>query len=228
MCLSNERQINLSFRFCLEQCNGQFDDPLLNEWYTNETGRSTSPWICVSAPVGREPSAYVEWDGITFGTVRSAWVWTNWPSRGQSRAGSYALNNYLIDRATHYSGLLPNIFTRGDFLRESQIQRPVSTPLLADGRLDSLTPLPADTPPVNLVTGDNSHSNVSGMRVVSIPRHGSNPKPTPSSWPQNRPLPGAVNVAFYDGHGESVKLDRLWQLYWSVDWRPPSRRPGLP
>jgi hypothetical protein len=31
-----------------------------------------------------------------------------------------------------------------------------------------------------------------------------------------------------DGHGELVKLDRLWQLYWHKDYQPPARRPGLP
>jgi hypothetical protein len=37
-----------------------------------------------------------------------------------------------------------------------------------------------------------------------------------------------VNVAFFDGHGELVKLDRLWQLYWHVDYQPPAKRPGRP
>jgi hypothetical protein len=41
-------------------------------------------------------------------------------------------------------------------------------------------------------------------------------------------LPGAENIAFYDGHAQSVKLDNLWQLYWSADWQPPAKRPGLP
>jgi prepilin-type processing-associated H-X9-DG protein len=42
----------------------------------------------------------------------------------------------------------------------------------------------------------------------------------PAFWPPNRPLPGAVNVAFFDGHGETVKLPRLWQLYWHRDYLP--------
>ena len=35
---------------------------------------------------------------------------------------------------------------------------------------------------------------------MAIPRHGSRPSPVPTFWPVNRPLPGAVNVAFFDGH----------------------------
>ena len=42
-----------------------------------------------------------------------------------------------------------------------------------------------------------------------------------------QPLPGAVNVAFLDGHGEPVTLDRLWQLY-SDKYYQPAKRPGLP
>jgi prepilin-type processing-associated H-X9-DG protein len=66
------------------------------------------------------------------------------------------------------------------------------------------------------------------MGAVALPRHGSRPNPLPSEWPSDKPLPGAVNVSFFDGHGELVKLDRLWQLYWHKDHQPPAKRPGLP
>lgn len=63
---------------------------------------------------------------------------------------------------------------------------------------------------------------------VALPRHGSRPNPAPRYWPRTQPLPGAINVALYDGHCELVKLDYLWQLYWTKKWIPPSKRPGLP
>lgn len=66
------------------------------------------------------------------------------------------------------------------------------------------------------------------MPSMAIPRHGSRPSPVPRQWPADQPLPGAVNVAFFDGHGKLVKLDRLWQLYWHKDYQPPAKRPGLP
>jgi prepilin-type processing-associated H-X9-DG protein len=69
---------------------------------------------------------------------------------------------------------------------------------------------------------------MSDMLVFVTPRHGSRPNPVPTQWPQTLPLPGAVNVSFFDGHGELVKLDRLWQLYWHPDYQPPAKRPGLP
>ena len=67
----------------------------------------------------------------------------------------------------------------------------------------------------------------SQMTYVLVPRHGNRPNQLPAPWPTNRPLPGAENVAFLDGHAEQQKLDNLWQLYWSADWLPPATRPGL-
>jgi prepilin-type processing-associated H-X9-DG protein len=40
-------------------------------------------------------------------------------------------------------------------------------------------------------------------------------------------MPGAIQLSFFDGHAERVKLDDLWQLYWHVDYQPPTKRPGL-
>ena len=65
------------------------------------------------------------------------------------------------------------------------------------------------------------------MGRVTIPRHGSG---TPSAawkkWNAKDPLPGAINIAFADGHAGLVKLEELWQQEWSATWQVPSRRPG--
>ena len=151
----------------------------------------------------------------------------DYPSRGEHRASSYGLNGYVIFRAVVIASQ-EDIFSRGDFRKEERIQRPASTPTVADGRLWFGLPLVTDAPPSNLVTGDNGTVNVNGMRIFSIPRHGRAPSPAPVSWPASVSLPGSINVTFYDGHGESVKLDRLWQLHWRIDWQPPPKRPGLP
>ena len=63
---------------------------------------------------------------------------------------------------------------------------------------------------------------------IALPRHGNRPNPIPREWPSDQPSPGAINVSFFDGHGELVRLDRLWQLYWHKDYQPPAKRPGLP
>jgi len=33
-------------------------------------------------------------------------------------------------------------------------------------------------------------------------------------------LPGAINVGFYDGHAQQVRLERLWALSWHKDYQP--------
>jgi prepilin-type processing-associated H-X9-DG protein len=62
---------------------------------------------------------------------------------------------------------------------------------------------------------------------VTIPRHGSRPTQISRNWPPDARLPGAINVGFFDGHVEQVRLERLWQLYWHKDYEPPAKRPGL-
>ena len=113
----------------------------------------------------------------------------------------------------------------GPYLNERKIENPSLTPVAADGLWPSCAPIETDLPPLNFYTGLGSDSD---MEIVAIPRHGSHPNPVPTNWPRNRSLPGAVNVGFYDGHCELVKLDRLWQLNWHKKWQAPAKRPGLP
>lgn len=65
-------------------------------------------------------------------------------------------------------------------------------------------------------------------QMPALPRHGRKPSNLPTNWPARSRLPGAVNVAFYDGHAEQAPLERLWQFYWHRDYVPPAKRPGLP
>lgn len=137
------------------------------------------------------------------------------------------------------------------FRTESDLENPANTPVFADGTAgttliirvwdgDSLTgfgfwgvgPVATDLPAVNLVTGgtswaDGTFLQTVGMRVFTIPRHGSRPSNVPTNHPVASLLPGAINVSFYDGHVEQVKLERLWQLNWHKEYKAPAKRPGL-
>jgi prepilin-type processing-associated H-X9-DG protein len=119
------------------------------------------------------------------------------------------------------------------FRTEEQIRQPARTPLFADAaNIWWLSgwwgPQATDLPAVNLQTGQGSAGAPAyGMSTFTIPRHGSRPNSISMSHPPNQLLPGAINVAFYDGHVEQVKLERLWQLYWHFNYQPPAKRPGL-
>jgi prepilin-type N-terminal cleavage/methylation domain-containing protein/prepilin-type processing-associated H-X9-DG protein len=233
-CMSNERQIGLSYRTHVDaDSDGRLDGHAVLEWYHNEMGHPNLGWLCPGAPSVKEvlaPSAF----GIAGGTVRSAWSSEKWSHLNGEQAvivsdihaGSYAANLSLVRpavvRFTPSQRSDPK-----DFVSESQILRPALTPILADGVQSLVGPLASDQPPKDLFLGYSS--DVSGsMCFVAIPRHGSRPNPVPRNWPNNQPLPGAINVAFFDGHVQLVKLDKLWQLYWHRDHKPPAKRPGLP
>jgi prepilin-type N-terminal cleavage/methylation domain-containing protein/prepilin-type processing-associated H-X9-DG protein len=239
-CLSNERQINLNYRTRLtDDTSGRLDGPSVAEWCQREAGRQELGWICPEAPIVRPPLALMgtadEW-----GTVRSAWVNGNgkegepgWIFGSDSRpyASSYTLNASLI--LASFIGKYPDwqqVQQRspyGLFMTEGQIAQPSATPLLSDGLDWWASPFPTDPPPSNLFREPTS-GILYDIWSVCTPRHGQKPNPVPSLWPSNQPLPGAVNVSFFDGHGELVKLDGLWQLYWQKDYQPPAKRPGLP
>jgi prepilin-type processing-associated H-X9-DG protein len=38
-------------------------------------------------------------------------------------------------------------------------------------------------------------------------------------------LPGAINMALFDGHAERVKLNELWNLQWHRGWVTPNPHP---
>jgi prepilin-type N-terminal cleavage/methylation domain-containing protein/prepilin-type processing-associated H-X9-DG protein len=236
-CMSNERQIYLSFRYAYEQNNQRLDQLAVADWYTEEVGRTNSGcWICPSAPAVRELRARLTPPNGVHGTLRSAWMVTNWflsapgvPNNGppSDRIASYTVNMYLVSRALqsrYPRDELPG-FEDYDFRTEGQIQ-PVQTPVLADGVWWVAAPHSTDPPPADLFRGEIEPSAYS-MSTFAIPRHGSRPNSITEQWPPNKPLPGSVNVAFFDGHVQAVKLDNLWQLFWHKNYQPPPKRPGL-
>jgi prepilin-type N-terminal cleavage/methylation domain-containing protein/prepilin-type processing-associated H-X9-DG protein len=142
------------------------------------------------------------------------------------------------------------------FRTEGDLENPANTPVFADGVAGftmvfraweggsgllapgywGADPQATDLPAVNLVTGAGGSSgslgvgtffHSGGMGLFTIPRHGSRPSNVATNHPSASQLPGAINVAFYDGHVEQVKLERLWQLNWHKEYTPPVKRPGL-
>ncbi len=216
VCLSNQRQISLDFRMRLQDSSERLDQDELRSWGLSTNGLEypdKACWICPSAPPQRPPFVL----GLCLGTVRSAWL------SPPSDFGSYAGNLWLF--VAGKPDLSPEHFPK-HFKSQSEIVKPAFTPVLGDAVAPWAAPYASDLPPTDLVLPyENGYL---AMASLTIPRHGSRPGPAPTYWPRNKPLPGAVNVAFFDGHGELVRLDRLWQLYWHRDYQPPAKRPGLP
>jgi prepilin-type N-terminal cleavage/methylation domain-containing protein/prepilin-type processing-associated H-X9-DG protein len=218
-CLSNERQIALSFQQFVIEMGGRLGQPESYDWLQKEEAHN---WVCPSAPLR---TRLANWSP---GSVYSAWVAFPWNA---PIYGSYGFNGWVVSDSWPDSLAPPSIsqaafFHHPSYLNEGQIQQPTLTPIVGDCVFEGPhIPLPTDGVDTNL-TGLNP-GNYSDLSSFALPRHGNRPNPLPSSWDTSRPLFGAINVAFADGHSELMALDKLWQLYWSRTWPEYNKRPGL-
>jgi prepilin-type processing-associated H-X9-DG protein len=158
------------------------------------------------------------------GTADKTWNWGSQPVTPWQ--GSIGLNGWLYQFSSS-----PEFGAAADpaglFLKPGAIKIPTLTPVFFDEVWVDTWPLwrPADIPARNLYTGDYTGGS-SGMNRETISRHGSkSPSSAPTSVLAGQPLPGGINIAFSDGHGQLVNLEQLWTLYWSLDWQPVIPRP---
>jgi prepilin-type N-terminal cleavage/methylation domain-containing protein/prepilin-type processing-associated H-X9-DG protein len=251
-CVSNLRQHAITFKIAVDDASGWLgpgsrshsgigyhNHYATHRWFYDAVGAAGS--ICPSAPEVAEHNyrRTIFQQNWHPGTVRSAWIYRH--IQGFNfRAGSYAPNPWVTPGE---GGILlfssEGFWTRETlswfFRSEEQVRHPVSTPLIGDAVHPWMMPPPlaTDLPPTNLVIGMSPrHSGIvgggeGGMGVFMIPRHGSRPRPVPTEHPPDAKLPGAINMAFFDGHVELTPLERLWQLHWHKNYQPPSKRPGL-
>jgi len=226
-------------------------DSAMADWYFNHFGKTNEGWICPSAPEVRvsadsRPTPTPGPGPSYAGTVKSAWRtgpggwWWWWGWRGvpgyhpEIRAGSYGQNSWL-GAWWGWRALGPGPWGGGPlrpewvFGNEEAIARSSQTPVFADAvHFWWIWPRATDLPALNLETGGAEGGSFRwGMGMLTIPRHGSRPNRVPTDHRPQNPLPGAINVSFYDGHAEQVRLERLWQLEGHRDYHPPAKRPGL-
>ncbi len=218
------------------------------KWWAEHWGKTNEGWICPTAPERREASrrkAPVNWGSDAYpGSVDTAWSFPpNWgyfpavvvgPKGNFRRAGSYVQNNWTGGNGW-WGGYLLNEgspWQRWGFRTDADIQDSSRTPMFGDGvggwwwGGSWWGPMEYDLPARDLVFGGFG-SSTAGMSMFSIPRHGSRPRTVPTDQPPRSKLPGAINISFYDGHVETVKLEKLWSLFWHRDYVVPPRRPGL-
>jgi len=242
VCMSNQRQIQLRHRMVIDDDGSLVaDSRAAGDWLYREYGRQEFGWMCPSAPV-RDPQRKRTSYGAKGGEVDAAWgpvmpadffvpaVYPDTPEAMLTRAGGYGINSWMF-HSWFWEGPVDTMqHKQRAFHTEGSISNPAFTPVLADNTTWGEFPLATDRPAVDLVTGESAHEPpyYEGMASLTIPRHGSRPSPVPRRWPASRRLPGAINVAFFDGHAEQVQSERLWQLYWHRDYVPPAKRPGLP
>lgn len=135
--------------------------------------------------------------------------------------GSYGINGWLYNPSGQ--GIKPGQRSL-HFSSEAEFRTPIGVPLFLDCNWVDGWPMASDTPPANLVTGDDGFGPDMGR--FCFPRHGSRPSPVPKNFDIRQTLPGKINSVFADGHADGVKLEDLWTLTWHKDYTNPAVRPG--
>ena len=150
-----------------------------------------------------------------FGSADTRWRWT---SADPDMEGGYALNGWMYtDRDITFRSDIPNI-NNYTYKKEERIEDPAKTPVFMDSVWVDLWPWETDTAASDLYTGQGSAGGA-GMGRCQIARHGgSSPAQAPRNFDRSQRLPGAINMGMYDGHGELVQLERIWQYNWHWRW----------
>ena len=132
--------------------------------------------------------------------------------------GSYGYNGWL-----YYDQVIrANEHPEYAFRKESSIQKPTMTPVFVEAMWVDLWPYADDTPANDLYLGQYQPA---GMGRSTIARHSSGK--APRNWQTSKRMPGSVDMGMADGHAESVKLDKLWDYQWHLNYKVPNKRPGL-
>lgn len=227
-CLNNERQVVLDLKMrwmdtggVLAFVNSEAVNPNLGAFWEWEL--SLGPANLSTCPSAPKPLASP--DPIAGGAY---WAWQEKLSFGLASdgpsllvSGSYSINDWVMGTDDPLD--VPQ-FNGKWFNREDRITQPSLTPIFGDCIVSISGPiLPTDRPSNDPSQGGGP----GGMATYTIARHGNRPNPLPWAWDTSRPMFGAINVGFFDGHIEQVPLERLWQLNWSYNWQTPAKRPGL-
>jgi prepilin-type N-terminal cleavage/methylation domain-containing protein/prepilin-type processing-associated H-X9-DG protein len=229
VCLGNEKQLGLIYRMAREQdAMGDFI-ARIGPGFGGNPGIELSrrPWWlcpCAATPVSHR----LHWDGgqgngTDYGTVEDPWTYIYGPATALTNcSASYTMNNWAFETDPRAA--------KAFYLRDSDVIHVDRTPVLADGVFVFVDPFSNSPPATDLYMGrtpDLALNACMAIGSMNIPRHQKRPSSIPRNWPTNLPMPGSVNVAFFDGHAQPIKLDDLWQLYWNTFYVPPTKRPGL-
>lgn len=223
-CLGNLRQMTVARQlFCDNGGSLVFTESATGETWADffiPCGMNSGMLLCPSAAVTNSP---YRWEG----RADQPWNLLNNSdgSRPQIRSGSYALNWWLV--ATMGISIGPSDEDLQHYFVNTPVM-PSQTPVFGDAVLPYGEPIPANPPSKNLYIGSvpDSEGAISlDMRCFMIARHGRRPaSAAPRNVDVSKPLPGMIDLSFYDGHVETCSLENLWNYYWSADWIIPKPR----
>lgn len=149
----------------------------------------------------------------TYGTADQMWKWAPYQT---NLTGSYGYNGWLYSGNYSVSDLL------GDpqswrYTNPNTVRNATQTPLFGDEIWVDAWPNEYQGPSNDLYHG----SGTDDIGRYTIGRHGSLPPGSAARKITSDTSLGAadgINMAFYDGHADFVKLTGLWTLNWHLGW----------
>src|SRR5262249_20335904 len=145
----------------------------------------------------------------TAGTANAAWIWNG----DTNRTGSYSIHGWLYYYDTKPDGVSAWISDKAKFFqKDTLIEKPALTPFFMDAIWPDTWPAITDTPSSDLFIGNVN----SALGRISIARH----PLTRTRSTFNKPLAGAINVGYVDGHSGKLQLQKLKTVYWHFGYTP--------
>lgn len=225
-CMSNLKQLTLARQVYYDDGNSDGPFGLNNINWTTDYARygvTSGVLLCPSTAITNKDSQLIGLHGVSAGTADRPWVsrpYTNfWPEDVRSGVVicSYGVNNWLM----------LNLGQSQAPFGKNTPAHPSQTPVFGDNTLPFGAPWTNSTPPDNLYLSISSYAMDNVLEGFTIARHGSRPaSAAPRHVDTSKPLPGIIDLVFFDGHAEKAPVENLWNYYWNATWVVPSPRPG--
>jgi prepilin-type processing-associated H-X9-DG protein len=151
----------------------------------------------------------------TAGTATAPWQWSL-DTYNATNTGSYAINGWMYYYEVANNGISTWINSTDFpkfFQRDSAISQPALTPFFQDAIWPDTWPLASDLPPNDLFLGDVNSS----LGRVCLARH---PVMGNAKSASGQRLPGAMNMAYADGHSGKIPLQNLKSVIWHKGYQP--------
>ena len=150
------------------------------------------------------------------GTASHPWLWSTSGAGANlvEVAGSYSINGWLYYYDTKPDGVSTWIKDVAKFFqRDVAVTHPSLTPFFMDAIWPDTWPAITDVPANDLYLGNVN----SALGRITIARH---PLQKGLKATNSRPLPGAIQMSFVDGHSMKLPLQKLKTVYWHKDYVP--------
>ena len=226
-CVSNLRQVGLAYRMYNDDFHGAMvpgynygNKGIWMDLLRPYQGLNANIWLCPAASDTQKNSESQtlvnNFGGNYCGTAASAWCWTL-TTTGKPDYGSYCINSAF--ELNNKNGVIQPT----QFAKDSAVVHPTKTPVFCGATWLNSGFYTVGAPSQNLFSGMDK-LNTFGR--ITIARHGGKSAlSAPRNVPIGHEMPGAIDLVFFDGHVEAVKLMSLATLAWSVGYTVPPKWP---